>query len=83
MNNQLFLRASSRNRAEIKKALAAIDTPTRRLIIRTSQNRETENNSQGAEASGQVVLGSSRHANAQAQVWNTKSVRGESAGQMV
>jgi len=83
MNNQLFLRASARNRAEIKKALAAIDTPTRRLIIRTSQNRETENNSQGAEASGQVVLGSSRHANAQAQVWNTKSVRGESAGQMV
>ena len=58
MNNQLFLRASSRNRAEIKKALAAIDKPTRRLIIRTSQNRETENNSQGAEASGQVVLGS-------------------------
>jgi type II secretory pathway component GspD/PulD (secretin) len=65
MNNQLFLRASPRNRAEIKKALAAMDTPTRRLIIRTSQNRESENNAQGA------------------QVWDTKSVRGERAGQMV
>jgi type II secretory pathway component GspD/PulD (secretin) len=83
MNNQLFLRASARNRAEIKKALAAIDTPTRRLIIRTSQNREAENNAQGAQASGQVVLGSSRNTHVQAQVWNTKSVRGESAGQMV
>ena len=83
MNNQLFLRASARNRAEIKKALVAIDTPTRRLIIRTSQNREAENNAQGAQASGQVVLGSSRNTHVQAQVWNTKSVRGESAGQMV
>ena len=83
MNNQLFLRASPRNRAEIKKALAALDKPTRRLIIRTSQNRESENNAQGAEASGQVVLGSTRRSNAQAQVWSTKSVRGENAGQMV
>ena len=77
------LRASPRNRVEIKKALAAIDTPTRRLIIRTSQNRETENNSQGVQSSGQVVLGSSKKSHVQAQVWNTKSARGESAGQMV
>jgi len=34
MNNQLFLKASPRNRADIKRALASIDTPTRRLIIR-------------------------------------------------
>ena len=83
MNNQLFLRASPRNRAEIKKALAALDKPTRRLIIRTSQNRENESNAQGVEASGQVVLGSTRRSSAQAQVWSTKSVRGENAGQMV
>lgn len=83
VNNQLFLRASPRNRADIKKALAAIDTPTRRLIIRVSQNRESEKRAQGAEASGQVVLGSSRRSSAQAQVWDTQSGRGESAGQMV
>ncbi len=83
MNNQLFLRASPRNRADIKKALAAIDTPTRRLIIRISQNRQSENNARGAEATGQVVLGSTRRSNVEAQVWDTKSVRGESAGQMV
>lgn len=83
MNNQLFLRASPRNRADIKKALAAIDTPTRRLIIRISQNQQSENSARGAEASGQLVLGSSRRSNVEAQVWDTKSVRGESAGQMV
>ncbi len=83
MNNQLFLRASPHNRAEIKKALAALDTPTRRLIIRISQNRQSENNARGAEASGQVELGSTRRSNVQAQVWDTKSLRGESAGQMI
>lgn len=83
MNNQLFLRASPRNRSDIKKALAAIDTPTRRLIIRISQNRQSENSARGAEASGQLVLGSSRRSNVEAQVWDTKSVRGESSGQMV
>lgn len=83
MNNQLFLRASPRNRADIKKALAAIDTPSRRLIIRVSQNREAEQSSRGGEASGQVVLGSTRRSNVEARVWDSKSVRGESAAQMV
>ncbi len=83
MNNQLFLRASPRNRADIKKALAAIDTPSRRLIIRVSQNREAEQSARGGEASGQVVLGSTRRSNVEARVWDSKSVRGESAAQMV
>ena len=83
MNNQLFLRASPRNRADIKKALAAIDTPTRRLIIRVSQNRQTEDSARGGEASGQVVLGSTRRANVDARVWDTRSLRNENAGQMV
>lgn len=83
MNNQLFLKASPRNRADIKQALAAIDKPARRLIIRVSQNRQAEHNARGAEASGQVVLGGSRRSHVEASVWDTKSVRGESAGQMV
>jgi len=83
MNNQLFLKASPRNRDEIKRALAAIDTPTRRLIIRVSQNRQAEDNSRGAEAGGQVILGSTRRSNVDARVWDTKSVRGESSAQMV
>jgi len=82
-NNQLFLRASPKNRAEIKRALAAIDKPMRRLIIRVAENRQAEDAERGGAANGQVVLGSTRRSNVEARVWDTKSVRGESAGQMV
>ncbi|MBS1189284.1 MAG: hypothetical protein H6R10_1076 [Rhodocyclaceae bacterium] len=59
MDNQLFLRASPRNREEIKRALAAIDKPLRRLVIQVSQTR-------GAE-------GGSRRGDANAQMWATRS----------
>ncbi|MFZ4539910.1 secretin N-terminal domain-containing protein [Propionivibrio sp.] len=57
MNNQLILRGSARNREQVKQALAAIDTPARRLMIRVSQNRDAESNQQGAELSGSVGIG--------------------------
>lgn len=81
MNNQLFLRASRRNRDEIRKALAAIDVPLRRLIIHVSQNRDGESSRQGAGASGQVVIGGRAEANA--RVWDSRSARSANASQMV
>lgn len=54
MNNQLILRASRKNREEIKQALAAIDTPARSLLIRVSQNRDASMQRNGAEAYGSV-----------------------------
>lgn len=56
MNDQLILRASPRNRQQIRQALAAIDTPPRRLLIRVSQNREAEGGKEGGAviASGDV-----------------------------
>jgi len=83
VNNQLFLKASPRNRAEIKRALAALDKPTRWLIIHIAENREAENGARGAQAGGQVVLGSTRRGAGEARVWDTRSARHESAGQMV
>lgn len=83
MNDQLFLKTSARNREEIKRVLAAMDKPSRRLIIRISQNRQAEDSARGGEVSGQVTLGSTRRSNVAASVWDTKSVRGESAAQMV
>ena len=53
MNDQLILRASPRNRQQIRQALAAIDTPPRRLLIRVSQNREVD----GRDGGGAVVAG--------------------------
>jgi hypothetical protein len=57
MGDQLFLRASRANREQIRQALAAIDTPARRLLIRVSQNRQVVSREQGAGLSGQAVLG--------------------------
>jgi type II secretory pathway component GspD/PulD (secretin) len=56
MNDQLILRASRRNREQIKQALAAIDTPARRLLIRVSQNRDAQSRQQGSEVTGQIVI---------------------------
>ena len=53
-NDQLFLRASAQNRAEIKRVLEAIDRPSRRLIIRVSHDRASEASSRGAEIGGRV-----------------------------
>jgi type II secretory pathway component GspD/PulD (secretin) len=58
MNDQLILRGSARNREQIKQALAAIDTPQRRLVIRVSQNRDAESRQQGGGVSGNVAVGS-------------------------
>ena len=54
MNNQLILRASRKNREEIKLALAALDTPARQLVIRVTQNRDAAMARSGAEAFGSV-----------------------------
>lgn len=87
MNNQLFIRATKRNRDDIKRALAALDTPQRRLIIRISQNRQDEAQGQDMEVSGQVgrsgvVLGT-RNEPLNARVLDTRSLRNEKSGQMV
>lgn len=83
MDNQLFLKASPGNRAEIKRALAALDKPARRLIIRVALDRVAEEGARGTQGSSAVTLGSTRRAQGQASVWDTRSVRSESAAQMV
>ena len=82
-NDQLFLRASQRNREEIKRVLATIDRPSRRLIIRVSQNRESEGGSRGGEVSGRVVIGDSSRSRVDARLWDSQGTRSENAGQMV
>lgn len=83
MNDQLFLRASPRNRSEIKRALAAIDKPRRNLIIRVALNRQAEDSNRGAAGQGQVTLGTHSRVEADARVWDTRSARSEGASQIV
>jgi len=57
MNNQLFLRASPRNRAEIKRALASIDMPARRLLIKVATDMSGSAREQGGQIRGGVESG--------------------------
>lgn len=82
-NNQLFLRASRRNREDIKRALAALDAPVRKLVIRVSQNRGVDEGSRGGAVAGQVTLGGSSRVDASARVWDSRSVKSEAGSQMV
>lgn len=66
LNDQIILRASSTNRAQIKAALAKIDVPARQLLIYVSQNRQQNN--ERRELSGNANIGidvrSQRHQSA-------------------
>jgi len=59
MNGQLVVKASRRNREQLKQILDSIDTPPRMLRIRISQNREMESSGRDAGVSGSVSLGNS------------------------
>lgn len=83
MNDQLFLRASPRNREEIKRVLESIDRPSRRLLIRVSQNRESDAGSRGGEVSGRVVIGDSSRSRVDARLWDSQGTRSETSGQVV
>lgn len=57
-NNQLFVRTTPENLAEIRQVLAALDQPLRRLLISVSQQRQQSGNEQGASLDqGRVVVG--------------------------
>jgi type II secretory pathway component GspD/PulD (secretin) len=97
-NNQLFLRASPRNREEIRRALAALDQPQRRLVIRIRQDLDEDEAARGANVSGSVTVGNARIStgngmevgtrrrgddNLNARVYDTRSQRSEQSGQAV
>lgn len=60
MNGRLVLRASAKNREEIRRALAALDTPLRSLRIHVTQDRDTVARGGGAEVYGAVGSGEVR-----------------------
>lgn len=57
INDQLILRASDRNRAEIHKVLATIDRAPRQLVIYVRQDMTQNRERQGISANGRVMLG--------------------------
>ncbi len=55
-DDTLFLRASSRNQAEIRQLAATLDTPLRRLAIHVRQEGENAEDSRGANIFGHITL---------------------------
>ncbi len=83
VNNQLFLKTSPHNRDEIKRVLAAIDQPARRLLITLATDRDALDQVRGAGARGEIVLGSQSGLAGQAQVWDNRSARNQRGVQRV
>ena len=72
-NNQLFVRTSPRNLAEIRRALAAIDTPQRRLVISvrfdsSSRVRDSAVDVHGTVRAGDLTLSNRRMPSSQSRV---------------
>jgi hypothetical protein len=57
VGDKLFLRASSRNQADIRALVASLDTPLRRLMISVRQDGEDSGSDRGAGVSGRVEVG--------------------------
>ncbi len=78
-NNQLFVRTSPRNLEELRRALAAIDTPQRRLMISVrfdsnNQVRDSAVDVRGTVRSGDVAISNQRVPSSRSSV----TVRGRS-----
>jgi type II secretory pathway component GspD/PulD (secretin) len=56
MNEKLFLRASARNQAEIRKLAAELDAPLRRLMISVRQEGEEDAAARGSSVAGGVTV---------------------------
>lgn len=79
-SNQLIVRTSARNLADISTALAAIDTPARRLVISVRFDSLGEGTRSGVEAGGTV---SSRGSRVEARIDDTRALREDRVDQRV
>lgn len=79
-SNQLIVRASARNLAEIRAALNAIDTPARRLTISVRFDSLGEATRGGVEAGGTI---SSRGSRVEARIEDTRALREDRVDQRV
>ncbi|HCX34479.1 MAG TPA: hypothetical protein DHV08_13660 [Rhodocyclaceae bacterium] len=82
MSNRIIVRSSARNVEEIRRALAAIDTPLRRLMISVKQEEAAEADRSAAEVSGSIGTGAARIATPAPRVPGAPGIevrRGENA----
>lgn len=59
LDNKLLIRVSPANLAELQTAIAALDTPLRRLLVSVSQRQQEEGQGSGLSLSGRIAPGNS------------------------
>lgn len=83
MNDQIILRASRRNIAQIREVLAALDTPPRNLIIRLSNDISQESEREGAALSGRIELGPGGNTRIRGRAYDTVSSGSQNTSQRI
>ncbi len=83
-NDKLFLRASSRNQAEIRRLVAELDVPLRRLMISVRQEGEGEDSVRGGRINGSVTFRDGKvGAGGTAQVFSSSRAGNDRVSQQV
>lgn len=84
MNDKLFLRASTRNQAEIRRLVAELDVPMRRLMISVRQEGEDDRAGRGGHVGGTVTIRDGKvGAGGTARVYSSSSVADDRVNQQV
>jgi len=82
MQDQVIMRASARNIAQLKQALAALDVPARSLVISVRQGRSAVAEGQGGSVTGSVGTGGAP-GNVQGRVYSSRTAADEDTVQQV
>lgn len=83
MNNQIILRASRRNIAQIREIIATLDTAPRRLMITVSNDLDEGGRRQGGGVSARIRLGEGAAGGIQGRAYETVSSGSRSGSQRI
>lgn len=84
MNDKLFLRASARNQVEIRRLVAELDVPMRRLLISVRQESEDDSTGRGGRVDGAVTIRDGKvGAGGTARVYSSSRVTDDRVNQQV
>lgn len=83
MQNQLIVRTTASNLAEVRRVLAAIDRQPRKLLITVRQDADASRGTAGAGIAGTVTRGSTQDAVVGARVYSTQGLENDRSAQQV
>ncbi len=83
MNDQIIIRASRRNIAQLREVLATLDTAPRNLVVRVSNDISQESEREGAALSGRIELGQGGNTRIRGRAYDTVSSGSRNSSQHI